>query len=98
MLRKNKNVVIYQGGRAIGGAGTHAFKREEATRLLVNRTIAKPDAVKETPETAQIDALAEQAAEQAAEKRAEAVVRKVRSIDIRSKANRIRGGQWRDIW
>jgi hypothetical protein len=94
MLRKNKNVVIYQGGRAIGGASTQAFKREEATRLPVSRTIAKPEAVKETAETAQIDPLDEQAAE----KRAEAVVRKARSIDIRSKANRIRGGQWRDIW
>jgi hypothetical protein len=94
MLRKNKNVVIYQGGRAIGGAGTHAFKREEATRLLVNRTIAKPDAVKETAETAQIDALAEQAAE----KRAEAVVRKVRRSDIRFNTNSRRCGQWRDAW
>jgi hypothetical protein len=94
MLRKNKNIAIYQGERAIGGAGTRAFMREAATRLLAGRATAKPDAAGETAETGQNSALNHHTVE----KQAEAVVRKVRSIDTRSKANRIRGGQWRDIW
>jgi hypothetical protein len=94
MLRKNKNVVIYQGGRAIGGAGTRAFTSEGTMRLPAGRATAKPDAAGETAETAQNGALYDHAVE----RQAEAVVRKVRSIDIPSKANRIRGGQWRDIW
>jgi hypothetical protein len=94
MLRKSKNIVIYQGRRAIGGAGPHAFTREGTTRLLAGRTIAKPDAVGEPAETAQIGARDEQAVE----KQANAVVRKARSIDIRFNANSMRGGQWRDAW
>jgi hypothetical protein len=94
MLRKNKNLVIYQRGRAIGGAGTSAFRSERTTTLLAGRAIAKPDAAGETAETAQNGALYDHAVE----KQAEAMVRKVRSIDIRSKTNRTRGGQWRDIW
>jgi hypothetical protein len=94
MLRKNKNIVVYQGGRAIGGAGARAFLREETTRLLAGRAIAKPDAAGETAKTAQNGALDEQAVE----KQAEAAARMVRSIDLRSKANSIRSGQWRYIW
>jgi hypothetical protein len=82
MLRKNKNIVTYQGGRAIGGAAARAFTREATTKLLAGRTIAKPDA----PE------------EQAIKKHTDAVVRKARSVDIRSDANSLRGGQWRDTW
>jgi hypothetical protein len=94
MLRKNKNIVRYEGGKAIGGVGAHAFTREGATRLLAGRAIAKSDAGGETAETAQIGPLDERAVE----KQAEAVVRRVRSFGIRSNANGMRGGQWRDIW
>jgi hypothetical protein len=89
MLRKNKNVVIYQGGRAIGGAGTHAFKREEARGFLAGRTQARPAAASGTAETAQIDAPGEQA---------DAVARKARHSDIRFNTNSRRVGQWRDAW
>jgi hypothetical protein len=94
MLRKSKNIVRYGGGRAIGGAGTPAFTREATTRLLVGRTQARPAVADGTAETAQIDALGEQAVE----KQADAVVRRPRRIDIRCNTNRTRGGQWRDTW
>ena len=68
--------------------------RKNKNIVIAGRATAKPDAAGETAETAQNGARNHHTVE----KQAEAVVRKVRSIDIRSKANRIRGGQWRDIW
>jgi 3-oxoacyl-[acyl-carrier protein] reductase len=70
MLLENKNAVIYGGGGAIGGAVARAFAREGARVFLAGRTLAKLDHVARTisaaggtAETAQVDALDEQAVE-----------------------------------
>jgi 3-oxoacyl-[acyl-carrier protein] reductase len=85
MLLENKNAVIYGGGGAIGGAVARAFAREGARVFLAGRTRAKLDAVARTisaaggaVETAQIDALDEQAVE----KHLEAVVNQAGRVDI----------------
>jgi 3-oxoacyl-[acyl-carrier protein] reductase len=66
MLLENKNVVIYGGGGAIGGAVARAFAREGAKVFLAGRTVKRLDAVAReisaaggTAETAQVDALEE---------------------------------------
>jgi 3-oxoacyl-[acyl-carrier protein] reductase len=93
MLRKSKNIAVYEGGRQIGGASSRAFRREATTRLLVGRTQASP-AAGGTTETAQIVA----PDDRAVEKHADALVRKARRIDIRFNTKSTRGGQWRDTW
>jgi len=85
MLLQNKNAVIYGGGGAIGGAVARAFAREGAKVFLAGRTLAKLDAVAReisaaggAVETAQVDALDEQAVE----KHLEAVINHAGRIDI----------------
>lgn len=70
MLLKNKNAVIYGAGGSIGHEVAQAFAREGARVFLVGRTLAKLDAVAKeiiaaggSAETAQVDALDEQAVE-----------------------------------
>jgi NAD(P)-dependent dehydrogenase (short-subunit alcohol dehydrogenase family) len=85
MLLENKNAVIYGGGGAVGGALARAFAREGARVFLAGRTLASLEAVADEIsvaggqiETAQVDALDEQAVEQ----HADAVVKSGGSIDI----------------
>jgi NAD(P)-dependent dehydrogenase (short-subunit alcohol dehydrogenase family) len=70
MLLDNKTAVIYAAGGAIGGAVARAFAREGARLFLTGRNIGKLDAVAGEvvaaggfAETAQVDALDEQAVE-----------------------------------
>jgi len=70
MLLEDRNAVIYGGGGAIGGAVARAFAREGAKVFLAGRTLATLDKVAEqirstggVAETAQVDALDEQAVE-----------------------------------
>jgi NAD(P)-dependent dehydrogenase (short-subunit alcohol dehydrogenase family) len=85
MLLENKNAVIYGGGGAIGGAVARAFAREGARVFLAGRTLATLDAVAEeirstggVAETAQVDALDEQAVDE----HADAVAEQAGGIDI----------------
>jgi NAD(P)-dependent dehydrogenase (short-subunit alcohol dehydrogenase family) len=85
MLLESKNAVIYGAGGAIGGAVARAFAREGANVFLAGHTLAKVDAVAKEiaaaggqAETAQVDALDEQAVE----RHAGAVVAKAGSLDI----------------
>ena len=85
MLLQNKNAVIYGGGGAIGGAVARAFAREGAKVFLAGRTLAKLGAVAReistaggAVETAQVDALDEQAVE----KHLEAVINQAGRINI----------------
>src|SRR5215467_10329467 len=64
----NKNAVIYGAGGAIGGAIARAFAREGARVFLTGRNLSKVDAVAKEimaaggkAESAQVDALDEQA-------------------------------------
>jgi len=68
MLLENKNAVIYGAGGSIGGAVARAFAREGATVFLAGRTLESLEEVAEeirsaggAAETAQVDALDEQA-------------------------------------
>jgi len=70
MLLEDKNAVVYGGGGAVGGAVARAFAREGANVFLAGRTVAKVEAVAEEittaggmAETAQVDALDEEAVE-----------------------------------
>ncbi len=92
MLLTNKNAVIYGAGGDIGGAIAQAFAREGARVFLAGRTRVPLDAVAEEisaaggiVETAQVDALDEQAVETYAD----AVVKKAGSIDVSISAIRI---------
>ncbi|MDW7773085.1 MAG: SDR family oxidoreductase [Desulfobulbaceae bacterium] len=85
MLLQNKNAVIYGGGGAIGGTVARAFAREGAKVFLAGRTLSKLDIVAKDistagvfVETAEVDALDEQAVS----KHADAVAAKAGSIDI----------------
>jgi NAD(P)-dependent dehydrogenase (short-subunit alcohol dehydrogenase family) len=85
MLLQDKNAVIYGGGGAIGGAVARVFAREGAKVFIAGRTQAKLDKVARaiaaaggTAETAQIDALDEQAVQN----HANDVAAKAGSIDI----------------
>ena len=85
MLLENKNAVIYGGGGAIGGAVARAFAREGAKVFLAGRTLAKLDHVRREisaaggmAETAEIDALDEQAVD----RHADAVAAKAGGIDV----------------
>ncbi len=85
MLLEDKNAVIYGAGGSIGGAVARAFAREGASVFLAGRTQAKLDNVAEEiraaggmAETAQVDALDEQAVD----RYVDAVAEKAGSIDI----------------
>jgi 3-oxoacyl-[acyl-carrier protein] reductase len=85
MLLEKKNAVIYGAGGAIGSRLTRAFAREGARIFLAGRTLAAVDAVAKeisvtggAAESAQLDALDEQAIE----KHAGDVARKAGSIDV----------------
>ena len=85
MLLEGKNAVIHGGGGSIGSAVARAFAREDARVFLAGRTQAMLDAVAKeirsaggVAETAQVDALDEQAVN----KYVDAVAEKAGSIDI----------------
>jgi 3-oxoacyl-[acyl-carrier protein] reductase len=85
MLLENKNAVIYGAAGAIGGAVARAFAREGAHVFLAGRTLAKLDKVAKeisvaggVAETAQVDALDEQAIE----KHIGEVIKQAGAIDI----------------
>src|SRR5687768_17132857 len=85
MLLKNKNAVIYGAGGAIGSAVAGAFARDGARLFLAGRTLEKIDSVANEiraaggmAESAQVDALNEQAVE----KHLDTVVMKAGGIDI----------------
>ncbi|HSE80959.1 MAG TPA: SDR family oxidoreductase [Gaiellaceae bacterium] len=74
MLLQDKCAVIYGGGGAIGGAVARAFAREGARVFLAGRTLAGLDRVAEeisaaggVVETAEVDALDEQAVQKHAD-------------------------------
>jgi len=75
MLLENKTAVIYGAGGAIGGAVARAFAREGARLFLTGRDATKLDAV---GETAQVDALDEQAVEE----HLDSVVERAGRVDI----------------
>jgi 3-oxoacyl-[acyl-carrier protein] reductase len=79
MLLEGKNSIIYGGGGSIGGAVARAFAREGAKVSLAGRTAMTLDAVAEdirsaggAVETAEVDALDEQAVDRHADAVAEA--------------------------
>jgi NAD(P)-dependent dehydrogenase (short-subunit alcohol dehydrogenase family) len=81
----NKNAVIYGAGGAIGGAIARAFAREGARVFLTGRNLSKVDAVAKeimaaggTAESAQVDALDEQAVD----RHLQSVIDRVGRIDI----------------
>lgn len=85
MLLQNKSAVIYGGGGAIGGAVARAFAREGAKVFLAGRTLARLDQVARemsaaggSVETAEVDALDEQAID----RHADAVAASAGGIDI----------------
>jgi len=70
VLLENKNAVIYGGSGSVGGAVARTFAREGARVFLAGRTLTTLDKVAEeirsaggVAETAQVDALDEQAVE-----------------------------------
>jgi 3-oxoacyl-[acyl-carrier protein] reductase len=84
-LLLDKNAVIYGAGGAMGGAVARAFAREGAKVFLAGRTLATLDAVASeiattggVAETAQVDALDEQAVVQ----HVDAVAAKTGRIDV----------------
>jgi NAD(P)-dependent dehydrogenase (short-subunit alcohol dehydrogenase family) len=85
MLLEDKTAVIYAAGGAIGGAVARAFAREGARLFLTGRNAAKVDAVAEeivaaggVAETAQVDALDQQAVEE----HLDTVVERVGGVDV----------------
>ena len=85
MLLKNKNAVIYGAGGAVGGAIARAFAREGARVFLTGRNLVSVDNVAQeisaaggVVETAQVDALDENAVESHIRR----VVEKAERIDI----------------
>jgi 3-oxoacyl-[acyl-carrier protein] reductase len=85
VLLEDKNAVIYGGGGSIGGAVARAFGREGAKVFLAGRTRAKLEEVAAeiraaggAAETAQVDALDEQAVDE----HADAVAAEAGGIDI----------------
>jgi 3-oxoacyl-[acyl-carrier protein] reductase len=85
MLLQDKNALIYGGGGAIGGAVARAFAREGANVFLAGRTLATLDqtarevsAAGGRVETAEVDALDEQAVDE----HADAVAATAGGIDI----------------
>ena len=85
MLLEGKNAIIYGGGGSVGGAVARAFGREGARVYLAGRTLATLDAVAEeirsaggAAETAQVDALDEEAVD----RHADAVAGEVGGIHV----------------
>jgi 3-oxoacyl-[acyl-carrier protein] reductase len=85
VLLEDRNAVIYGGGGSIGGAVARAFAREGARVFLAGRTRARLDEVAKQirsagglAETAEVDALDEQAVDG----HADAVAAQAGSIDI----------------
>ena len=85
MILENKTAIIYGGGGAIGGAVARTFAREGASVFLAGRTLTTLDEVAEeirsaggVAETAQVDALDEQAVD----RYVDAVAEKAVDIDI----------------
>jgi 3-oxoacyl-[acyl-carrier protein] reductase len=85
MLLEDRNAVIYGGGGKVGGAVARAFAREGSRIFLAGRTLESLDEVAEeirsaggVAETAQVDALHEQAVNSYVD----AVAEKAGSIDI----------------
>src|SRR5215203_4114476 len=85
MLLEDKNAVIYGGGGKVGGVVARAFAREGARLFLAGRTIESLEEVADdirssggVAETAQVDALDEQAVDE----HADAVAEKAGGIDI----------------
>ena len=85
VLLENKNAVIYGGGGSIGGAVARAFAREGARVFLAGRTPATLEGVAEdirsaggAAETAEVDALDENAVDE----HADAVAAEAGGIDI----------------
>jgi 3-oxoacyl-[acyl-carrier protein] reductase len=85
LLLENKNAVIYGGGGSIGGAVARAFGREGARVHLAGRTLDSLEAVAEeirtaggAVETAEVDALDEEAVD----RHADAVAGEAGGIDI----------------
>jgi 3-oxoacyl-[acyl-carrier protein] reductase len=85
MLLDNKSAVIYGGGGSIGGAVARAFGREGARVFLAGRTVATLEEVAKSiratggaAETAEVDALDEQAVD----RHADAVAAEAGGIDI----------------
>jgi len=85
MLLEDRNAIVYGGGGSVGGAVARAFAREGAKVFLAGRTLATLDEVAQeirsaggVAETAQVDALDEQAVDE----HADAVAEKAGSIDI----------------
>jgi NAD(P)-dependent dehydrogenase (short-subunit alcohol dehydrogenase family) len=79
MLLENKNAVIYGAAGSVGGAVARAYSREGARVFLAGRTLARLDEVAEgisaaggQAETAQVDALDEEAVDAHADAVAEA--------------------------
>jgi NAD(P)-dependent dehydrogenase (short-subunit alcohol dehydrogenase family) len=71
MLLEGKNAVIYGAGGSVGGAVARAYAREGAHLFFAGRTLSKVEAVAEEilaaggmAETAQVDALDEEAVEE----------------------------------
>ncbi len=96
MLLENKNAVIYGAGGAIGGTVARTFAREGARVFLAGRTLATLAAMAEeisvaggAAETAQVDALDEEAIQ----KHAGAVTEKAGSIDVHFNAISLRDVQ-----
>ena len=85
MLLENKNAIIYGGGGSIGGAIARAFAREGAKVFLAGRTLTTLEEVAKdicsaggVDETAQVDALDEQAVD----KYVDAVAASAGRIDV----------------
>src|SRR5215212_7618951 len=85
VLLENKNAVIYGGGGSVGGAVARTFAREGARVFLAGRTPTTLDKVAEeirsaggVAETAQVDALDEQAVD----RYVDAMAEKAGGIDI----------------
>jgi 3-oxoacyl-[acyl-carrier protein] reductase len=85
MLLENKNAVIYGGGGSVGGAVAFAFAREGANVYLAGRTLENLEEVAKqirsaggAAQTAQVDALDEQAVDE----HADAVAASAGGIDV----------------
>ncbi len=91
MLRKNKNLVKYEGGKAFGGGGFSRDSREATTRLLDGHSSEKRATAGDTARKPQIGAGVNR-------NQSDVVVRKVRSSDKRSNGDGMSAGRWRDTW
>src|SRR5262249_15878521 len=93
MLLENKMAVVYGAGGAVGGAVGRAFAREGARVFLTGRNLSKVDAVAkeimaagEKAESAQVDALDEQAVD----RHLQSVIDKASRVDVSFNAIGIR--------